>query len=278
MARPRTITRDEYERYVKAFTEYGPNYSKVAEVLGVAWKSAKLAWESGWDEEEWAGPIRNIYGTAVKIGEDAASVEREVVAEVIPEPATHEPDIKPPAKLVRAEPVERRYSASEAQLMLDAAIAKIRADVASALLEEQQSLQVARNNVAGILISVDKMLAYVRPLVEAMMSKIAIMASDTSVTPETVLKLIGQIMKVNKGAIEQGAKLLEMQRLLVGAPQSITESRTTEKPAPLSDVAETERARLESMWQNAQRRMIASADTSLLVGESSVDTDDVTDE
>jgi hypothetical protein len=161
--------------------------------------------------------------------------------------------------------------------MLDAAIAKVRADVAEALLEEQQALQVARNNVSGILISVDKMLAYTRPLVEAMMSKIAVMATDTSISPETVLKLIGQIMKVNKGAIEQGAKLLEMQRLLVGAPQSITENRTTEKPAQQGATTDSDRAKLEELLQHAQRRLTAAIDTEQ-VGEASADLDDSTDE
>lgn len=262
--RRRTITRAEYERYVNAFLQEGPKWSRIAEVLGVAYTSAKLAWEVGWVEyAEWARPIKEVYAEHNKTAVDAASVDRVGPPEENPAPATNKP------APILAQQVQV-MSKAEIRLMLDSAIAKVQADVAEALLREQQAVEIARNNVAGLLLSVDKLIAFIRPMVDAMMQRLQLMALDTQVDPEKVLALIARIAKINKMAIEQADTVLSMQRLLAGQPQSITESRTT-PTTPQQESAKSDRERLENMLADVERRRARMALPEVQVGEASSD-------
>lgn len=265
MPRVRSITRAEYERYLNAFLTEGYKLKRVSELLGVSFHSAKLAWEIGWvDFAEWAIPIKTAYAERTNQGVDAASVDRDRPAEENSAPTAV--PLKPAVQALQVQVMSK----AEIRHMLDSAIAKVQADVAEALLREQQAVEVARNNVAGLLLSVDKMIAFTRPLVDSMMGKLAVMAADTSVDPKRVLDLISRIAKVNKMAIEQAEKVLSMQRLLAGQPQTITESRST-PTAPQAEAAASDRDRLASMLEQAQRRQALMAVTEPVVGEASVD-------
>ena len=265
MGRPRSVTPAEYQRYVDAYLIEGHHPKRVAEIVGCAYNTAKLAWEIGWlDCADWAKPIKEVYAAHVKKGIDAASVDREPADEEIPAaPAITKPAIKALQVHVMSDIEIRR--------MLDAAIAKVRADVAEALLREQEAVEVARNNVAGLLLSVDKMIAFTRPLVDSMMTKLAIMATNTDVPVEKVLNLISRIAKINKMAIDQADKVLSMQRLIAGQPQSISETRSTPAAPTSGGGAEGDRERLASMLEQAQRRQALSAISEAPVGEASVD-------
>lgn len=270
MGRPRSITPVEYQRYVDAFLAVGNHPKKAAALLGVAYNTAKLGWEAGWlASGEWARPIKEVYAERTKQGVDAASVDRE--GQDRENSAPVEVPVKPAVQALQVHVM----SSVEIRRMLDAAIAKVQADVAEALLREQQAIEVARNNVAGLLLSVDKLIAFTRPLIDAMMAKLQVMAADTSVQPKQVLDLLMRIAKVNKLAIEQADKVLSMQRLLAGQPQAITEHRST--PVPQQLAAEGDRERLASMLEQAQRRQALTAITEPTVGEASVDDAPVVD-
>lgn len=265
MPRTRTITRAEYERYVNAFLEEGPKWSRIAEVLGVAYTSAKLAWEVGWvDHAEWARPIKEVIAERDKIALDAASVDR-----VHTDEENSAPTAVPLKPAIQALAV-RTMTQGEIRQMLDTAIATVQADVAEALLREKQAIAIARNNVEGLLLSVDKLIAYIRPMVDAMMGRLQLMALDTQVDPEKVLALIARIAKINKMAIEQADTVLSMQRLLAGQPQSITENRST-PASPQLESAKDDRERLNNMLEDARRRQAHTLTAEPQVGEASAD-------
>jgi len=161
-----------------------------------------------------------------------------------PEPDTGPPVVPPipvPAELVRT------TSDAEIARRVDAAIARVREEVAAALVREGELIKVARNNVLGVFVLSDQALAHMRPLMAQMQERIAMQALDMKTSPMTTLRLLERLTRIMASAVTTGAKVMEMQRLLVGMPQSITESRTVEKPTPTATGDEARRKLAETL-------------------------------
>jgi phage-related minor tail protein len=81
------------------------------------------------------------------------------------------------------------------------------------------------------------------------------MATDASTDPLKLLEMIDRVTKITKQTVESGAKLMEMQRLMVGMPQSISETRTPDKQptTPTEQVA----ADLDELKARIKREALA---------------------
>ncbi len=277
------ITKERYEHFVNVFLAEGPNWNRVCRAMDCSQQTAKKAWSFGWPGIDWAIPIQIVYERRVngKNDENPASVEGEkstgtVFADADVERAVNpdDPNLAEPPKTVE---LVRMMGEREVRQMLDTAVMQVRANMAQALGAEQEMIGVARNNLKGILVVSDKLLAGLQPLVDAVSAKLTTMALATDVNPVKVLGYIDRLIKIQAATVTAASKLIEMQRLIVGAPQSITESRSVEKPAPTTGEAATDRAKLETLLEEAKRRALAAALPSEQVGEASVDTDDSTD-
>jgi len=239
-------------------------------------QTAKKAWFTGWPEHEWAKPIQPIWEERIngKKPENPAPVDRAPAVEAEFTDAEIEravnpanPDLANPPKTVEH---VRMMGVGEVQRMLDNAVLQVKANVAQALQAEQEMIGIARNNLKGILVASDKMLTGLMKLADSVSERLAQMALATNVNPAKVLGYMDRLIKINASAVQAAAKLVEIQRLLVGAPQSITESRTTEKPAPPPSEG-SKRDELERMLEEAKRRALAAVAHADPVGEQSTE-------
>lgn len=220
---------------------------------------------NGWQPTApWARPIYEVYaermggmpeGWQPKKTENPAPTERPPTDQTDPAaPGTVFAEIEDPARTMPPVKTEliRVMSDSEIQRMLNAAISRVRAGVADALVAEQEMIGLGRNNLKGILVLSDKLLVGLQRLTDTVVERLNIMASDTGTDPKGVLDMIDRVIKINGSTIQAGAKLLEMQRLMVGMPTSIHEQRNT-GTAPAED-APTDDAREELLKRLARAR------------------------
>ena len=54
------ITRGQYDALLTAYREKPAEYTHAAERAGVRWRTAKRAWEEGWEIPVWARPIKTV--------------------------------------------------------------------------------------------------------------------------------------------------------------------------------------------------------------------------
>jgi hypothetical protein len=221
------LTPELYQSWINAFLEEGKNFTAVGRRMGTVYQTASRAWHEGWPRtHEWARPISEVYEErkAQRFGVNPASTEQHQTSG---NSSAGTGIASPP---VKAEMV-KVYTNSQIQVLLDGAISRVRANVADALMIEQDMIAVARNNLKGILLLSDRLLGGLQRLTQTAVERIAIMATDNSLDPVKLLEMIDRVAKISRTTVESGAKLMEMQRLMVGMPQSITESRTPDRPA-----------------------------------------------
>lgn len=261
------VTKSRYEKFVNAFLLEGRTFGKVAIIMGCSEGTARNAWDYGWPAHKWARPIKVVFEEQAKKArnqaKNPAAVEREKPVGPIFEDAEVEAAVNPdePNLINPPQTVEliRVMGESDVDRLLDSAVMQVKANVATALIAEQEMIAVARNNLTGVLLLSDKLLTGLQPLVATVVERLRAMASDASVNPTKILSYIDRVIKINIGAVNAGARLLEMQRLLVGMPQSITESRSVDTPKhTLNTDADAARAELEQVLADVERRTLAA--------------------
>lgn len=262
------LDRQRYEHFVNAFITEGPHFTRVGGLMDCNYETARQIWLKGWPSIEWARPIKDVYAervTAVKLAENPAPAERTQTADgTIPAgeaPIANNATMAPSARVEMV----RVMSDSEVNRVVSHAVAQVKADVAKALLAERDMIGVARNNLTGVMVLSDQLLAGLQPLVRTVVERLHTMAADASVNPELILTLIDRVTKISKQAVEASKSLMEQQRLMVGMPQTISESRTVEKPAAPSATPDTaaldaDRAELEERIARRLRKDMTQAE------------------
>lgn len=265
------MTKEKYAHWINTFIQEGRNFARVGRAMDVSKVTASKAWHEGWPKQGY-GPISVIYDEQVngKKPENPASAEREntsgtvfavteTEARTIPTTIDDVLDDVPDAPPINAELV-RVMGDTEINRLLETAVMRVRANVAQALLAEQEMIGTARNNLQGILVLSDKLLAGLMPVVDTVVERLHTMASDASVDPKRVLGMIDRVIKINASTVTAGAKLLEMQRLMVGMPQSIHEQRQTAPVAPQDAPTDAAREELIRSLERTKRKVLAERD------------------
>lgn len=131
------------------------------------------------------------------------------------------------------------------------ALALLAQERATALVQEQRLIRGARDTLTGFVVSIHNMLAMYQPAIKAMEKRMQTeIETNAKGGHKSVLRDFDKMARMVPRIVNSTKAIMEMQRLLMGMPQSITEQRTT------SPEDEGRGARLASIFAAERTRVI----------------------
>lgn len=267
MARGKIVDLAVYQQLVEAFQQSGRgNISEVCRITGISRETVTKAWKSGWPARE-LEPIRDLppgmafvslatqkvaYREVLATQEVARQPEISIKsatqitayqelptqgiaylpdsgASSTPAPIPETPDVTtarqthtptlPPQLAIAPVPADP----------LGTEIARMQGDIAKVLAGENKTLNYMGTAVEGATASVVNMLVAYKGAVEKMRAQIddATELGLKSSNPGATLKAVNKLVRMMPQIMATLKGLMEMRRLHLGVPQSITESRVT---------------------------------------------------
>jgi hypothetical protein len=200
----RAITPGFYEALVEAYRKIGRNYSAVAREVGCNPKTSQRAWERGWVDSvpplPWAIPIRDV------IAED---------------------QIQARAKLARDNESKAGQVAKANEVALqkkvESEVTDAISDAAAAKAEEAQVVRSMRRHTMMGLGALAHIRKFALPrLVQFLIDDIRQReASGVGMKTHEVLANLRRIEEVSKALSEQAQRAIEMERKILGEPDTI---------------------------------------------------------
>ncbi len=207
---------ERYQAFVDAFLTLGPRFSAVAKRVSSTAFVAKGVWEQGWPDLPFAVPVSKLYAEALsRLNASKADLEAK---EKTAQRNLLSADAAYTTGAVSALPPSQPRPLTPVELL--------NASQIGALQTEIDLLQAFRCNLVGALNASGRMLPAFSTLAEAVAQYLGLQAQNPAGCPPGVL--LGHMEKFGKilGQLTTSTKqVMEMQRLLVGAPMQITETR-----------------------------------------------------
>lgn len=205
MAANRQITSVQYQALLTAFRDYPGNIARASRASGVDRRTAKRGWEQGWAVDGRRVPIREI------VAEEQAHA-RARVKEL-------------------EDQVGRQTAEAEAHRRITT-VSKALEDVTASRVQEAQMIRLARGATIGLFAGVATLTRAVPKIaVRVQQGLEALAASNEPVTTTEMLnltRLTSQLIVAVRQLAESGQRVMEMDRLLLGEPTSITRTEHTE--------------------------------------------------
>jgi hypothetical protein len=218
------ITPERYQMFLDAFMSLGNRPNAVAKRIGCDASTAKRAWEKGWPQVPYGAPIARVYADAIRRLDTTR----------------HEAEKKQWVDLTRtqAESRESAPCAKDSELISSRAAESALRPSAAAILQqsaldatqtEVDLLQAFRCNLIGAVSVSNRVLRGLEALAGAAAENAIITAQNVAqVTPERALRPLERFARIIDILSASTKSVIEMQRLLVGAPQQITEQRAAD--------------------------------------------------
>lgn len=211
------ITPERYQAFLDAFLSLGNRPNAVAKRLGCEPATAKKAWEKGWPEATYGAPIARVYAAAL-MRLDSAKRDAEGKKATMPQEAI---ESAPQAPLDGASP-----DTHAAYARRPSAAAILQQSAIDATQTEVDLLQAFRCNLIGAVTVSNRILKGFEALaIAATENAITAAENVAQVTPDRLLRPLEKFARIMTMLTTSTKSVVEMQRLLVGAPQQITEAR-----------------------------------------------------
>jgi hypothetical protein len=251
------ISPDRYQSFLDAFLMLGPRFSAVARRVGTDPTTARKAWEVGWPEAPYAAPIGKVYLEAAARLENAKKDAQAAAAER----ALTRDGVKS-AQSAANEPSDRAARQSDSAPQTGAQI--LQQSAIDATQTEVDLLQAFRCNLIGAVLVSNKLLPGLEALATAAVES-ALVASQNiaQCTPDRVLRPLEKFARIVQLLTQSSKSVIEMQRLLVGAPQQITEQRTTPDAGETADRMQRAKDILSQMQRSGLLPNVDSQDDAL---------------
>lgn len=228
---------ERYAEYLSAFLTLGPRFAAVARRLDLETRYVKRLWESGIPHLPYAVPLSLLYAQKLKklesVRQTGAITQQGGRSANGPNEG---PGGNPPPAFDLA------------------------ASAIGALRTEAELLQAFRGNLIGAITASASLVKGFERLAEGVAESMALQANNvTALTPRTLLNPLEKFARIT-GLLAQSTKhIVEMQRLILGAPQAITESRGG--VSPVLDHTER-RERIARIFGQLQRSGLIEAEAS----------------
>lgn len=216
------INPERYQAFLDAFLHLGPHYHAVARRVGCSLGTAKKAWETGWPRQPYGAPISRVYAESLRrleanrtalVGPPGAS---QVV--LTQKPRESDPLTQPDRAYDAPQQAQNASQQSPTQILQESAL--------SAMQGEIDLLTCFRGNLIGAITVSNKVLRGLEALAESVAENTIVMAQNVAqATPERLLKPLERFARIMGLLSTSTEQVMKMQRLLVGAPQQITENR-----------------------------------------------------
>lgn len=188
------IDREKWDAMVVAFQKHGVNHKAVSQECSVHWDTAKRAWFKGWADQKkrpWAIPIKDVL---------------------------EQDKIHARAALAREERNEADDFRRMKQEDLHAAIQEGHADLVESRRKAGKVVRAARDNSIAALVISQKLLKAGIPLADKVVEQLN---SDKTMSVSARMKVISQVARFGKEAIEIAQIADEMERKALGEPDKI---------------------------------------------------------
>jgi hypothetical protein len=245
---------ERYQAFLDAFLTLGPRFGPVALRVGSTASTARNLWEKGWPGKPYAAPISAVYDSALKR-------LQEVNKPKTPELPQREIESAPQMG-IRLDALEQRVEVSiaqrtSAQILQDSSI--------NAVQTEVDLLQAFRCNLIGAVTVSSNLLKGFEVMAQAAAEQ-AITAAQNApqMTLERVLKPMERFARLMASLASSSKVVMESQRLLVGAPQQITEQRGSDSQG--GDLVER-MARVGSVIEQLKRAGLVPGGTTIDASE-----------
>lgn len=190
----KVTSQSTYDKLIIAFRENWGNFSSAARAAGVARKTAKKAWISGWPDQRMR-PIRDL------LEEERLAARAEILTETR-------------AKLVGDQAVlqQEAVEAEKARLLSHSQAVQTRA-------QEGEMVKLSRANTIVMMATANRHLRVANKLAKELEEQVE--KGEVELTPQQVIKLAGSCAFLTKTAAEAARINLEMERILLGEPTEI---------------------------------------------------------
>lgn len=226
------MTPERYQLFLDAFLTLGPRTGAVAKRLNCSPVTAHKAWHDGWPDKPWGAPISRVYADALK-----RLNEREFTARRDDSQVSQITEQRPKSDASWEQGASGTPGQNAGQALSGiaprTAVEILQQSHIDAVQSEADLLQCFRGNMIGAVTLSARLLKALDLMGNTVMENVAQQAQNVpAMTPERILKPLEKLARI-MGVLTQSTKaVVEMQRLLVGAPQQITESRGGEQGDP----------------------------------------------
>jgi hypothetical protein len=233
-----------------AFSQFPGDFNRAAIEANCDYRTARVAWETGWPELSWARAIKETVDLDIKLARVRLMEEQHRL---------REDKVKEVAEATISRAHDLALERERLNVEIEANLAKARADAAKAVVEESRMIRAARTNVTAVLVLANELLGSMKGLVDK--TKVAIDRQEID-NPTTALRMLDRLTATIRTAADTAERAMAMERLLLGQPQQILEERRT-APAQTEDVsAEEAMSKIERAFRAVQELRKAGIDPS----------------
>lgn len=237
------ISPERYQSFLDAFLHLGPNHHAVARRVGCALGTARRAWDRGWPEVPYGAPISRVYAEALKRLEASKPPTETSTSSQALTQRPRESELGADSDRADAAPqCSTPPNLTPAQVLQESAIGAMQGEI--------DLLTCFRGNLIGAVSVSAKVLKALEALGDAVAENTIIAAQNVAqATPERMLKPLERFARIMTLLTTSADQVMKMQRLLVGAPQQITENRAPDG-ADLSERMQRAGKLIEMMRRN----------------------------
>lgn len=234
------ITPARYQTFVDAFVASGPRFALVARKLGADPRLVRRLWERGIPGTPYGKPISAVYADRLRRLETARALTPRAVASGN---GASDPPSQVGASGEKADPTDQ-----------------IRNSAIAAVQNEADLLKAFRGNLIGAVNVSSALLRGFERLAEGVAESMILNANNVAgLTPRALLNPLEKFARITGLLAQSTRHVVEMQRLILGAPQSITEARGN-GPAVMDPTERRER--IARIFGQLQRSGLIEAETS----------------
>lgn len=180
----RQITQANYEQLLVEFRRHPGAITKVAQACGIAWRTAKRAWDRGWTPQRpWAKAIKLV--------------------------------LEDEAELIRAERIKKDLDAQRAEE--DRRVAA-RMDAIQARKEEAEGAKASRRNAIGLAVVSNKLLTAALVMCDELTRRVNDPAEMKAMTVAEMRSLFDMISRGASRSVLAFRYALEVERIIAGEP------------------------------------------------------------
>lgn len=261
------ITPEYVQTVLAAFLKHGRKFKVVADELGISQPTAAKYWERGWPQLRIA-PLKLEYYRITGTTEPEARASKGIsftspeisfspTNGAAPESSNNAPPYNAAQHNIPQQTTEAPKVIVLTQREIDARVTRavnlVKAQVANTLESEYKILSAARSNILGMTILADKALRAANKVFDKMEEQLLLDLASGKLTAIEMVKLLGTIAKSMTTVAYSAGEVMKHQRLMVGMPQAITETRAPAPGAPpTGDPVEDMSAKLIATLSRAQ--------------------------
>ena len=211
------INPERYQQFLDAFLHLGPRFAAVARRVGCADETARRAWSRGWPGVDYAPPICRVY--------ERAQAHRRA-EQGLPPVSERAPVDTVCINSDEGAPGQMACMAQSVSQKVQSYQELVHSNALDAVKNEVDILQSFRASIIGGLGAANAVMPALTKLATSVAQSIELSAlNNTTMRPSQLLQPMEKFARIIALLAQSTKSVIEMQRLVLGAPTSIIEQR-----------------------------------------------------